>query len=386
MIVPFRSETPEPVLADLRERLARTRWPDEPEDEAGEAWRLGTAAAPLRALVERWRDGFDWRRVEARIHAVPNFLAEIGGARIHFQHVRGRGPRPFPLIVTHGWPGSFLEMERVVPLLADPAAHGADADDAFDVVVPSLPGYGYSDPPRRRGMNPIRIARLWLDLMAELGYERFGAQGGDWGATVATRMALQDPRRVAGIHLNYLPGSYAPSLDASTRPLSATEREFLSERDRWREEEGAYGHIQATRPQTLGYALVDSPVGLLAWIVEKLRAWSDCGGDLFARFSMDEVLAHATLYWVTGSMPSAMRLYAEGRDVPLRFGPGEHVPVPCGVAQFAKEAPMPPREWAERAYDIVRWTEFPRGGHFAAMEEPELLAEDVRAFFRPLRG
>ncbi|HEY1250728.1 MAG TPA: alpha/beta hydrolase [Thermoanaerobaculia bacterium] len=288
-------------------------------------------------------------------------------------------------MLIHGWPGSFLEMERVLPLLADPAAHGADPADAFDVVVPSLPGYGYSEPPRRRGMHPIRIAHLFLDLLAELGYARFGAQGGDWGATVATRMAMQDPRRVAGIHLNYVPGSYAPSLDAASRPISAAERAFLADRDRWREEEGAYGHIQATRPHTLAFGLADSPIGLLAWIVEKLRAWSDCGGDLFTRFSADEVLAHATLYWVTNSMPAAMRLYAEAREVPVRFGPGERVPVPCGVARFAKEEPMPPREWAERAYDVVRWTEFARGGHFAAMEEPELLAEDVRAFFRPLR-
>jgi pimeloyl-ACP methyl ester carboxylesterase len=387
MIVPLRVEASEAALTDLRERLERTRWPEVPAEDDDVPWRLGAPAAPLRELVERWRSGFDWRGVEARINAVPNFLAGIDGSgiHIHFQHVRGRGPDPFPLILTHGWPGSFLEFERVLPLLTDPAAHGADPRDAFDAIVPSLPGYGYSEPPRRRGMNPIRISRLWLDLMAELGYARFGAQGGDWGATVATRMAMENPRRVAGIHLNYIPGSYAPSLGADSRPLSVAERAFLSDRDRWREEEGAYGHLQATRPQTLGYALADSPVGLLAWIVEKLRAWSDCGGDLFARFPPDEVLAHATLYWVTGSMPSAMRLYAEGREVPLRFGPGERVPVPCGVARFAKEEPMPPREWAERAFEIVRWTEFPRGGHFAAMEEPELLAEDVRAFFRPLR-
>jgi pimeloyl-ACP methyl ester carboxylesterase len=381
-VSPFRAEAAEAALEDLRTRLARTRWPDEPEDEP---WRLGAPAAVLRGLVERWREGFDWRSVEARINAVPNFLAELDGARVHFQHVRGRGPSPFPLIVTHGWPGSFLEMERILPLLADPAAHGADASDAFDVVVPSLPGYGYSEPPSRRGMNPIRVARLWRDLMAGLGYARFGAQGGDWGATVSTRLALEDPVRVAGIHLNYIPGSYAPPLETGP-PLTAAEEAFVRERDRWREEEGAYGHVQATRPQTAAYGLTDSPVGLLAWIVEKLRAWSDCGGDLFARFSPDDVLAHVTLYWVTGSIGPSMRLYAEAREVPLRFAPGERVPVPCGVARFALEAPMPPREWAERAYDVVRWTEFPRGGHFAAWEEPQLLAEDIRAFFRPLRA
>jgi pimeloyl-ACP methyl ester carboxylesterase len=198
-------------------------------------------------------------------------------------------------------------------------------------------------------------------------------------------MALEDPARLAGIHLNYIPGSYAPALEAGCRPLSAAEESFRRERERWNEDEGAYGHLQATRPQTAAYGLNDSPVGLLAWIVEKLRDWSDCGGDLFARFSPDEVLAHVTLYWLTGSIGPSMRLYAEAAEVPLRFAPGERVGVPCGVARFAKEAPMPPREWVERAYDVVRWTEFPRGGHFAAMEEPELLARDIREFFRPLR-
>ena len=198
-------------------------------------------------------------------------------------------------------------------------------------------------------------------------------------------MALRDPARVAGIHLNYVPGSFAPPIGPESRPLSPAEREFVEGRDRWREEEGAYGHIQATRPQTLAYGLTDSPSGLLAWIVEKLRSWSDCGGDVFRRFPPDEILAHVTLYWVTGSIASSMRLYAEGRAIPLRFAPGERVPVPCGVARFPKEEPMPPREWVERAYDVVRWTELPRGGHFGAMEEPQLLAEDVRAFFRGLR-
>ena len=381
-IRPFSMEFPEAELQDLRDRLARTRWPGEVE---GAGWRLGVPPAFLRELSDEWRTRFDWRRAEERIRHVPQFTARIEGARIHFAHARGEGPRPFPIVVTHGWPGSFLEMLRIVPLLTNPSAHGGDPADAFDVVVPSIPGFGFSEPSARIGMDPARVARIWAELMAGLGYERFGAQGGDWGATVATRLAMAEPSRVAGVHLNYIPGSYAPDLGAESRPLSGGERAFLDERERWREDEGAYGHIQATRPQTLAYALNDSPVGLLAWIVEKLRSWSDCGGDVESRFSREEILTHVTLYWLTGTIGSSIRLYAEARESPLRFPPGVRVPGPTGVARFPKEAPMPPRDWVERAYDVARWTEMPRGGHFAAMEEPELLAEDVREFFRPLR-
>jgi pimeloyl-ACP methyl ester carboxylesterase len=258
------------------------------------------------------------------------------------------------------------------------------ADD-YDLVVPSLPGYGYSERPGERGIDPVRVAGLWLSLMSRLGYHRFGAQGGDWGATIATRLALAAPERVAGIHLNYIPGSYAPDLGPGSRPLSAAEGRFVADRDRWLEDEGAYGHLQRTRPRTPAFALNDSPVGLLAWIVEKLRSWSDCNGDVESRFSKDEILAHVTLYWLTQTIGSSMRLYRGARTVPLRFGPGQRVPVPCGVARFPREEPMPPRDWVERVYDVARWTEMPRGGHFAAMEEPALLAGDVREFFRPLR-
>jgi pimeloyl-ACP methyl ester carboxylesterase len=379
---PFLPEAPESALADLRERLARTRWPDGVED--GD-WSRGTPLPILRELAEHWRTQFDWRKVEARIAALPNFVADVDGFQIHFLHLRGEGAAPFPLIVTHGWPGSFLEMLDLAPRLANPSKEGADPADGFDVIVPSLPGYGYSQKPRAPGMHTKRIAELFGCLMSGLKYERFGAQGGDWGATISTRLAMLFPDRVAGIHLNYIPGSYAPHTGEGARPLSPGEEKFLADRNRWLEEEGAYGHLQATRPQTLAYGLNDSPVGLLAWILEKLRNWSDCGGDVFARFSADTLLAHVTLYWLTGTIGSSAALYAEASAVPLRFGPGERVPAPCGVARFPKEEPMPPRDWAERAYDVVRWTEMPRGGHFAAMEEPSLLAADVREFFRPLR-
>jgi pimeloyl-ACP methyl ester carboxylesterase len=382
-VQPFRAEIPEAVLEDLRMRLARTRWPDEIE---GCGWDYGVDLGFLRDLADHWRSRFDWRRVEDAINAVPNFLAEIDGEGIHFLHIRGSGPSPLPLVLTHGWPGSFLEMLEIAPLLADPEANGGDAADAFDLVVPSLPGYGFSSPPRQPGMHATRIAALWDTLMDGLGYARYGAQGGDWGASVTTRLALAFPERVTGIHLNYIPGSYQPYLGPGSAPLSAEEEDFLRERDRWREEEGGYGHVQATRPQTLAYALTDSPAGLLAWIVEKFRSWSDCGGDLERRFTKDALLANVTLYWVTGTMSSSMRLYFEGRAAPLRFERGERVSTPCAVARFPKEAPMPPRAWVARAYPVVRWTEMHRGGHFAAMEEPQLLADDIREFFRPLRG
>ena len=376
---PFRVRVPDSALADLSKRLADNRLP---RGGAHPGWSGGMDLDYHEELLEYWRTRFDWRAVEARINALPGFVAAVGGLEIHFLHFRGDGPAPFPLVVTHGWPGSFLEMIDLAPLLANPSAYGGDPRDAFDVVVPSLPGYGFSEA-GPAGTSPRRIAELWTGLMDGLGCARFGLQGGDWGASVATRLASAHPERVAGLHLNYIPGSYAP--DVSARPLSEAEMAFQREQSEWLDREGGYGHVQATRPQTLACALNDSPAGLAAWIVEKFRGWSDCDGDVERRFSKDILLANVTLYWLTETIHSSVRLYAEGRADPLRFEPGERIRVPTAVARFPKEAPFPPREWVERVYDVVRWTEMPRGGHFAAMEEPELLAEDVREFFRPLR-
>ncbi len=370
---PLRVEFPESALSDLRERLARARWPEPAGDDG---WDAGPPVGYLRELAEHWKERFDWRRVEAAINALPNFVASIDGFDVHYVHLKSRAPSPLPIVLTHGWPGSFLELLRVAERLAD----------RLDVVVPSLPGYGFSPLPASGGASPVRIAGLWGELMSRLGYERFAAHGGDWGATIATRLGLSLPGRVAGIHLNYVPGSYAPYRGAGSRPLSPAEESFVADRDRWREEEGAYGALQSTRPRTPAYALNDSPVGLLAWILEKLRSWSDCGGDVESRFSKDEILAPVTLYWLTQTIGSSMRLYREARAVPLAFREGERVRVPCAVARFPKEAPMPPREWVERHYDVVAWTEMPRGGHFAAMEEPDLLAEDVARFICGLAG
>jgi len=381
-LTPFQIRVPETVLQDLRERLARTRFPDA---VAGSVWGYGAELDYLRDLAAYWRDGFDWREQERALNALHHFRASIDGLAIHFVHEAGRGPRPLPLVLTHGWPGSFAELLKLAPLLTDPASHGGSPEDAFDLVIPSIPGFGFSERPARPGVSNRSVALLWHALMRGLGYSRYGAQGGDWGAGISTWLALLHPASLAGIHLNYIPGSYRPDLGSGTAPLAPEEAAFLEQKAQWYEEEGGYAHAQGTRPQTLAYGLNDSPVGLLAWIVEKLRAWSDCGGQLERRFGRDEVLTHVTLYWVTETIGSSMRLYRESRHTPLQLGPGERVRVPCGIAHFPLEAPHPPRAWVERAYDVRRWTEMPRGGHFAAMEEPELLAEDIRAFFRPLR-
>jgi pimeloyl-ACP methyl ester carboxylesterase len=277
-------------------------------------------------------------------------------------------------------------MLELIPRLTDPERFGGRADDSFDVVAPSLPGYGFSDPPRAPGMHPGRIAELWLQLMDLLGYDRFGAQGGDWGASVATRLALAAPGRIAGIQLNYLPGSYRPPLGPATQALSGAEAAFLAACDRWEEAEGAYAHVQRTAPDTLAVGLADSPAGLAAWLVEKLWSWSDRSAEGKSTLSRDDVLATVTLYWLTGTIGSSVRLYHEASRHPLRLAAGERIRVPTGMALFPAETPAnPPREWVERGYDLTRWTAMPRGGHFAAWEEPDLLAAEIREFFRPLR-
>lgn len=376
--LPFSAE----AVADLQGRIAQTRWPDEIVDSG---WEYGCEQHFLRGLCSYWKNEFDWKR---QLELMANFLHYrycSGDLRIHFIHVRGRGPNPIPLVLTHGWPGSFLEMLSIIPLLTDPAAHGGDASDSFDVVVPSLPGYGFSDRPTTSGINTFRTAELWAGLMTELGYRRFAAQGGDIGASVSTILGLRHADRILGIHLNYIPGSFRPYLPADSS-LSCLEQEFLARVAKWREDCGAYSHIQSTRPQTAAYGLTDSPVGLAAWITEKFREWSDCDGAVYNRFSKDELLSNVTLYWMTQTIHSSFRMYFEARKVPLEFGPDDFVGVPCAVAHFPKELPFPPREWVQRGFNITHWTEMPRGGHFAAAEEPELLAEDLRTFFRQFRN
>jgi len=378
---PFRIAVSDAVLGDLRERLARTRFPDE---IPGSGWGYGTSLAYLRGLVTYWHDRYDWRAAEAALNAFPQYRAEVGGLGIHFIYQCGRGPAPLPLLMTHGWPGSVAEFTKVIGPLTDPAAHGGDAVDAFDVVCPSIPGFGFSDHPRRPGVTPERVAALWVHLMHGLGYRRFGAQGGDWGAIITTYLGFRHPASLAGIHLNMVL-AFPTDPANPTDGLSDSERAAVLELQRFRQEESGYTAIQGTKPQTLAYGLNDSPAGLAAWIVEKFRAWSDCDGDVERRFSKDELLTNVMLYWVPATANSSCRLYCEairaGGFPPTNF----RVTVPTGCAIFPREIMRPPWAWAKRFYNLTRWTRMPAGGHFAAMEEPGALVDDIRAFFRPLR-
>ena len=383
-VTPFKVQVSDATLEDLRERLTRTRWPDE---ISGSEWGYGSDLAYVKELVDYWLTRFDWRAQEAFINSFAHFRTTVDGLGIHFIHERGKGPDPLPLIVTHGWPSTFFEMLKIIPRLTDPAAYGGDPADSFDVIVPSMPGYGFSDPSQEPGMNISRISDLWAKLMTEnLGYQRFGAQGGDWGASITARLGFAYPEQVAGIHVTAVSSaSISPDLGAGTRELSDPELALLEEREQWRLAEGGYSHIQGTKPQTLSYGLNDSPTGLAAWIVEKFRTWSDCAGDVESRFTKEELLSNITLYWATQSIGSSTRLYYESQHNPWTFQPGESIRVPCAVALFPADLSHPPREWAERSYNVQRWTEMPRGGHFAALEEPDLLAQDMREFFRALR-
>ena len=379
-IQPYEVHVSDDVLDDLRDRLSRTRWPDELEDVD---WDYGSSLAYVRELCDYWQDGFDWRAQEAQINEFDHFRADVDGLGIHYIHAKGQGPDPIPLVITHGWPSTFVEMLKIIPLLSDPASHGGDAADSFDVIAPSMPGYGFSDRPTQRGMSPIRIAELWHTLMTDgLGYDRFVAQGGDWGAQITTTLGLNFPQTVSGIHLTMASGgSPIPPEDE----LSDAEKEFLAHRDWWQQAEGAYGHQHRTKPQTLSYGLNDSPAGLAAWIVEKWRTWSDCNGDVESRFSKDELLTHLTVYWATQTISSSVRLYYESGKAPSQLTSDNRVTVPTAFAKFPVEISYPPREWVERFYNLARYTEMPSGGHFAAAEEPQLLAEDIRAAFRSLR-
>jgi len=379
---PFTIAIPEEVLDELRRRLDGVRWPEAP---GGSGWTYGAEAGYLRTLVDYWRDGYDWRAAEAHLNRLPQFTAEVDGLDIHFVHERGSGDRSLPLVLTHGWPGSFMEFDALVEPLAHPERHGADPGDAFDVVVPSLPGYAFSGRPRKP-MGPRAIARLWHRLMTDvLGYDRFGAQGGDWGSVVSSWLAYDHPGALAGLHLNMV--GLRPELDENSAPLSAEEKDWLRRAGKRMRMERGYREVQATRPQTLAVALNDSPAGLAAWIVDKFRAWGDTGGDLESRFDRDTLLTNLMLYWCTGTVDSASWIYYAAREAGDLSLPGDaRITVPTGVAAFPVDlVPPPPRSYAERAYAVARWTEMPEGGHFAALEEPARLIEDIRAFFRPLR-
>ena len=379
-IEPFEIRIPDEDLNDLRRRLQQTRWPA-PLDDAD--WAYGIEQGALRELADAWLESYDWRVHEKALNRFDHFRTPIDGQPIHFVHARSPTADAFPLILSHGWPGSIVEFLEILGPLTDPAAHGGDPADAFHVVCPSLPGFGWSSPLQSRGWNPLRIGRAFAELMARLGYARYGAQGGDWGSFVSQFIARQDPEHCAGIHLNFL---FATPPDArALQEMSEAEAAMWAGFRHYVNEESGYAQIQSTKPETLGYALVDSPLGLLAWIAEKFRTWTDCEGRMENAVSRDALLTNVMVYWLTGTGGSSGRLYRETRCSEA-FGSQPFLETPVGHAAFPAEVVRCPRRWAERFYNIVHWTDMPRGGHFAALEQPELLVEDVRSFFRHLRG
>lgn len=379
-IDPFRIAVPDDQIADLRRRLHATRWPDHFGD-AG--WSYGTDLGVLRPLAAYWADEYDWRTHERELNSFPQFVTEVMGQRVHFLHVRSAHADALPLVLTHGWPGSISEFTRLIEPLTDPTAHGGSPDDAFHVVVPSLPGYGFSGPTTEPGWDVRRVAMAWAELMARLGYARYGAQGGDWGSMVSRHIADIDPAHLCGVHVNMItatpPGGSDDFDDLSDRETLVLERakDYLASGS-------GYVAIQSTRPQTLGYGLSDSPAGLLSWILEKFWAWTDNDGNVFDAVSRDEILTDVSIYWFTNTANSAARLYYESLGSNAVRVPAT-TQVPLGVANFPMEIMGARRRWVERDNNLVHWSEFDRGGHFAALEEPDLLLDDIRTFFRSLR-
>lgn len=374
---PYTIAIPDATLEDLRERLARTRWPDQ---VAGAGWDYGMNLDVLKAFVAYWQDGFDWRQQERRLNGFAHFRAEVEGLQVHFVHERGKGPNPLPLLLLHGWPSSFVQMLPILPLLTDPAAHGADAVDAFDVVAVSLPGYGFSDRPAAPGMSVARIADLVHGLMTDvLGYGRYAIRGSDLGAGVMSQLALAHPEAVVGVH----GGGTNPWIMQIPDDLTPEEQAFVARAQDWNQTEMAYAMEHATKPQTLAAALNDSPAGLTAWVLEKFWRWSDCAGDLETRFRKDDLLTNLTIYWATETIGSSIRLYYETMRDPGRWGRSE---VPTAMLMSPKDMFPTPRSWVERFGRVDRWTEIAAGGHFLEWEVPQLVAGDLRAFFRSLRG
>ena len=385
---PFRIDIPQADLDELDRRLAATRWPSE---VPGVGWARGVPVEYLKELVGYWRDGYDWRAAEARLNQFPQFITEIDGAQVHFLHVRSPEPDARPLILTHGWPGSFAEFLGIVGPLTDPAAHGGDPADAFHVVVPSIPGYGFSGPTGETGWDVPRVARAWAELMRRLGYDRYIAQGGDWGKVISLQIGIQDPEHVAGVHLNML--VTPPPMDDPDVMASLTEDEMAKlGHAAWFIDDGlGWARIQSTRPQTLSYALTDSPVGQLAWIVEKFKEWTDSEKSPEDAVDRDTLLTNVMIYWLTATAGSSAQIYYESThlmaDFAQTWGGPWPMAAPVGVAVFPADATQPIRRFAEKALPtLAHWREFDRGGHFAALEQPESLVDDIREFARLVRN
>jgi len=376
MITEFNCRISQSIVDDLKFRISQTRWTDEIKDSG---WQYGASLSYMKELADYWLGEFDWRKVEDKINQYPNYMAEIDGIKVHFLHIKGKGKTSVPLIITHGWPGSFMEMSKIIdPLTTDP-------EFSFDLIIPSIPGFGFSQKINTPGCNLWFISDLWSKLIKKLGYEKVLAQGGDFGAAISTALALKHPDLMHGLHLNYIPGSYLPFLPPAEK-LTEEEIRFQKSAEDWYSTEGAYSHQQRTKPLTLGYALNDSPVGLCAWIVEKFYGWSDCKGNLESVFTKDELLSNISLYWFTESIHSSIRLYNENSRVPLHFLKNEFIKIPVGIARFHKEEPFPPRKFIERGYNVQHWTDIPTGGHFAAMEQPVLFANDIIQFAKNLKS
>ncbi len=366
MIKEFKVNIPQSEIEDLKERIGKTRWSNETENPD---WKLGTDINYLKELSHYWEQEFDWRNIENKINSFPNFITEIDHLKVHFLHIKSNRENAIPLLITHGWTVSFLEMLKIVPLLTD----------EFDLVVPSIIGFGFSQNSLKNNVDYGFVAEIWHKLMLELGYQNYGLQGGDLGAGISIRLAQKHPENIIGLHLNYISDSYKPySEDEKDNEIKAYQAYLKN----WNEKEGAYAIIQSTKPLSLAYGLNDSPIGLCAWILEKFNAWSDNNGNLENGFTKDELLANISLYWFTKTIYSSMKMYHGISLSPLVFKENDFVSVPVGFAKFPKEIPIPPRKYIEKGLNIVHWTEMPKGGHFAAMEQPELLASDLKSFFK----
>jgi pimeloyl-ACP methyl ester carboxylesterase len=376
MIESFSAKIPEQAIKDLKSRLKQTRWTDE---ILNSEWNYGAKLSYIKELIEYWLNEFDWKQTENEINSYPNYISEIDGIKIHFLHIRGKGKNSIPIIITHGWPGSFLEMMKLTSLLK------RYQELSFDLIISSIPGFGFSQKINTPGCNLWFIADLWSKLIKELGYEKVIAQGGDFGAGVSTALALKHPENILGLHLNYIHGSYFPFLPPG-ETFSEEESLFLKTTDEWYKTEGSYAHQHRTKPLTLAYGLNDSPVGLCALLIEKFYDWSDCNGDIENIFSKDELLSNISLYWFTETIHSSIRLYNENSKAPLHFAEGDFISIPVGIARFHKEEPFPPRKFIERGYNIQHWTDISKGGHFAAMEQPALLADDIVKFAKVLNN
>ncbi len=374
MITEFKCQIAQTAIDDLKFRIRQTRWTDEIKNSG---WLFGADLSYMKELADYWLSRFDWRKVEEEINQYPNYIAEIDGIRIHFLHIKGRGKISIPLIITHGWPGSFLEMTKLIDLLT------TNPEFSFDLIIPSIPGFGFSQKMNTPGCNLWFISDLWSKLVKELGYQKVLAQGGDFGAGISTALALRYPEMMLGLHLNYIPGSYFPFLSPGEK---LTEEEIRSQKrtEEWYHAEGAYSHQHRTKPLTLAYGLNDSAVGLCAWIVEKFYGWSDCNGNIETVFTKDELLSNVSLYWFTETIHSSIRLYNENSKAPLHFSKNDFINTPVAIARFHKEVPFPTRKFIERGYNIQQWTDMPAGGHFAAMEQPKLLANDIIQFAKKL--